>query len=296
MGKTALFQNCIQSELPPGLKSRLDKRQVTDMAFSPDGTRLAAGGDGRIWIYDVASGAQFAMLSGYTENIRALAFAPNNTLLASGSEDNTLRLWDTATAREVLTLAGDSNLAQALAASSPDGVPLPSWDPRTERLLATSNENPGRVRSLAFSPDGTTLASGSADGRIRLWEVETGAILTSFSVHDGLVLALAFSANGEILASGGSDTLVRLWDLDSQRLIANLRAHTDSINALAFSANGEILASGGRDRYLQLWNVDTKELVSTFPVQEGVIRELTFSPDGGKLMCATREGFLLIRE
>ena len=258
---------------------------------------LAAGGDGRIWIYDVASGAQFAMLSGYTERIRALAFAPDNSLLASGSEDNTLRLWDTATAREVLTLAGDSNLVQALASSSPDGIPLPSWDPRTERLLATSNENPGRVRSLAFSPDGKTLASGSADGRVRLWEVETGGILTSFSTHDGLVLALAFSVNGEVLASGGSDTLVRLWDLDSQHLIANLRAHTDSINALAFSNDGEILANVVVEiatcNY-GMWIL--KNLCQHFRSQEGIIRELIFSPDDEKLMCATQEGLLLVRE
>ena len=144
MEKTDLFQHCIESEVPRGLKVRLEKGEVTDMAFSPDGTRLAAGGDGRIWIYDTASGSQFAMLSGYTERVRALAFAPDNTLLASGSEDNTLRLWDTATAREVLTLAGNSNLVQALASSSPDGVPLPGWDPRTERLLATATEAPGR--------------------------------------------------------------------------------------------------------------------------------------------------------
>ena len=125
MEKTQLFQNSIQSELPPGLKTRFDRKQVMAITFSPDGTRLAAGGDGRIWIYDTATGAQFAMLSGYTEHMRALAFAPDNSLLASGSEDNTLRLWDTATAREVLTLAGDSNLVNALASSSPDGVPLP---------------------------------------------------------------------------------------------------------------------------------------------------------------------------
>ena len=125
MEKTELFQNCVQSELPPGLRIRFDKKQVMAITFSPDGTRLAAGGDGRIWIYDTATGAQFAMLSGYTERMRALAFAPDNSLLASGSEDNTLRLWDTATAREVLTLAGDSHLVNALASSSPDGVPLP---------------------------------------------------------------------------------------------------------------------------------------------------------------------------
>ena len=161
MNKNRLVQNNIESDLPHGLKLRLDKGEVTDITFSPDGTRLAAGGDGRIWIYDTTSGAQFAMLSGYTETgCRALAFAPDNALLASGSEDNTLRLWDTATARETLTLAGDSNLVQALASSSPDGVPLPGWDPRTERLLAASAEAPGRIRSLTFSPDGATLASG----------------------------------------------------------------------------------------------------------------------------------------
>jgi WD40 repeat protein len=137
MEKINLFQNCIESELPPGLKLRLDKGEVTDITFSPDGTRLAAGGDGRIWIYDTVSGSQFAMLSGYTERVRALAFAPDNSLLASGSEDNTLRLWDTATAREVLTLAGDSNLVQALASSSPDGVPLPGWDPPLNGCLPT---------------------------------------------------------------------------------------------------------------------------------------------------------------
>ena len=80
-----MFQNCVQSELPPGLKIRSDKKQVMALTFSPDGTRLAAGGDGRIWIYDTATGAQFAMLSGYTERMRALAFAPDNSLLASGS-------------------------------------------------------------------------------------------------------------------------------------------------------------------------------------------------------------------
>ena len=236
------------------------------------------------------------MLSGYTERVRAVAFAPDNSLLASGSEDNTLRLWDTVTARETLTLAGDSNLVQALASSSPDGVPLPGWDPRTEQLLANATEAPGRIRSLAFSPDGTTLASGSADGKIRLWEVETGRSLSSFSAHDGLVLALAFSPHGKVLASGGSDTLVRVWDVDSEHLLSILRGHTDSVDTVAFAGDGELLASGGRDRHIQLWDVGTDDLITSFQVKEGAIRELMFSTDSEKLLCVTQEGSLLVRE
>ena len=215
MEKTELFQNCIQSELPPGLKARFDKKQVMAITFSPDGTRLAAGGDGRIWIYDTDSGAQFAMLSGYTERMRALAFAPDNSLLASGSEDNTLRLWDTATAREVLTLAGDSNLVNALASSSPDGVPLPGWDPRTERLLASSTEAPGRIRSLAFRPMEQHSPVGVQTARFVCGKSKRVGYFPPFSAHDGLVLTLAFSpvCRGEVtsplLASGGSDTLVK---------------------------------------------------------------------------------------
>ena len=205
---------------------------------------------------------------------------------------NTLRLWDTATARETLTLAGDSNLVQALASSSPDGVPLPGWDPRTERLLAASAEAPGRIRSLAFSPDGTTLASGSADGKIRLWEVETGRFLSSFSAHDGLVLALAFSTqNKNVLASGGSDTLVRLWDVDSERVLSVLRGHTDSVDTVAFSGDGELLVSGGRDRHIQLWNVVDDNLIASLPIQEGAIRELMFSTDSEKFAVRDAGGF-----
>ena len=295
MGKTAPFQNCTTSALPPGLKTRFEREQVMSVSFSPDGTRIAAGGDGRIWIYDTLSGTQFAMLSDYTELVRALAFAPDNSLLASGSTDSTLRFWDTTAAREVLTLAGDSNLINALAASSPDGVPMPGWDPRTERLLAASPEDPGRIRSLAFSPDGATLASGSADGKIRLWEVETGRLRSTFSAHDGLVLALAFSPDSETLTSGGSDTLIRRWEFGRQHLISVLRGHTASVNALAFSTDAELLVSGGRDACVQLWEMDDADPIATFQVEE-YVQALAFSADDEKLMYVTQAGSLFVRE
>ncbi len=276
MEQTQFFNNCTQSALPPGLDVRFNKNRVAAITFSPDGTRLAAGGDGRIWIYDVTRGVQFAMLSGHTDRVRALAFTPDNGTLVSGGEDRTLRLWDIETAQETSALTENaSNLVNALA-SSPDGVPLSGWHEGTGRFLAALTADPGQVRALAFGPDGTVFASGGTDGKIRVWDLETGHELLSISAHDGLVLALAFSPDGKHLASGGSDAIVRLWELDSKRLLSTLTGHRDSINALAFSIEGGILASGGRDDSIRVWDAHAQNLISTLPVQAKHVWELAF--------------------
>ena len=301
MEQIQLFNNCTQSALPPGLDVRFNKNRVAAITFSPDGTRLAAGGEGRIWIYDVTRGVQFAMLSGHTDRVRALAFAPDNGTIVSGGEDHTLRLWDIETAQETSALAENtSNLVNALA-SSPDGVPLSGWHEGTERFLATLTADPGQVRALVFLPDGTRFASGGSDGKIRVWDLETGNQLFSLSAHDGLVLALAVSPDGKRLASGGSDAVVRLWELESKRLLSTLTGHRDSINALAFSIDGGILASGGRDESVRLWDAPAKDLISTLPVEAGHVWELAFwqkarDDNGQQLGIVGRRGTFFITE
>ncbi len=298
MERTQFLDNCTEIELPPGLKTRLDKNQVTEMAFSPDGTRLAAGGAGRIWVYDADSGAQFAMLPGHTDRIRALAFAPDSRLLATASDDNTLRLWDTDTAREVPNLTVYSNFIQAFGASR-EGTAPPAQDKGTAHLPGAFSDAPEDTGALAFAPDSTALASGSADGKIRLWELETGRMQFSLPTDQGGVLALAFSPERKILASGGSDTLVRLWDVDSRRLLSTLTGHTGSVNALAFSIDGEILASGGRDAHVRLWDVGAGSLMSTLPARDEAVWELAFIEKKGvgqRLCVCAEDGSLLIME
>lgn len=291
--------NCTHSQLPAGLQSRLSQNQVTALAFSPDGTKIAAGGERRIWIYRLDTGAQFAMLPGHTARIRALAFAQDNRSLASGCEDNTLWLWDTDTAREISLLAGHAAMIDA-SAVTPDGMPIPAWD----EVLPTFTESPGRVRSLAFAA-GSILASGGTDGKIRVWNLDTGYRLQTLAAHDGLVLALAFSADGKRLVSSSSDTTVRLWDTESYELLATLISHADSVHAVAFSPDGTNLASGGKDRRLRMWHLPSLSeprgsdaaperaniAVSKLPAQKSAIRALAFTQEG-QLMSANHDGTL----
>jgi WD40 repeat protein/serine/threonine protein kinase len=149
-----------------------------DLAFHPDGTQLAAGGDDQlIHVWDVARRIEIATLSGHRQSVYRLTFSPAGSLLASGAFDHTVRLWDTRSARELAVLPCDSN-----------------------------------VYGLAFTPDGTRLAVGCADNTIRLWDVARRKQVAELRGHNAYVHALAFSPDGTQLVSGSGDWTVRIWD------------------------------------------------------------------------------------
>lgn len=294
-----MFDNKTQKQLPQGLTERISKKQVSVLSFSSDKSRLAAGGDGRIWVYDLSTEAQFAVLSGHTDQIRSLTFAPDNRTLASSSEDSSLRLWDTDSSNEIATLAGEPSSFTTALASSPDGVPLTGWNEETARLLSNTTSDPARIRTLTFSTDGSLLVSGGTDGKIRVWEVETGRELFSFAGHDGLVLSLAFSPDGKYLASGGSDATVRLWEWEDKHLLSIWTGHSDSVSALTISSDCTTLASGGRDPQIILWNIKALGRMGHISGVEGYIWEMEFWQTEDKkeqLVTVNRDGELYIRE
>jgi len=139
------------------------------------------------------------------------------------------------------------------------------------------------VASVAFSPDGQTLASGSWDGTVRLWRVADGALLRTLEGHTDWVRSVAFSPDGQTLASGSDDHTVRLWRAADGALLRTLEGHTGWVLSVAFSPDGQTLASGSVDGTVRLWRVADGALLRTLEGHTGPVWSVAFSPDGQTL-------------
>jgi WD40 repeat protein len=138
----------------------------------------------------------------------------------------------------------------------------------------------GSVESVAFSPDGKILASGSRDDTIKLWDVATGREIRTLQGHTGDVNSVAFSPDGKVLASGSWDKTIKLWDVATGTLLRTLKGHTDYVRSVAFSPDGKVLASGSFDNTIKLWDVATGREIRTLSGHTLDVASVAFSPDG----------------
>src|SRR6266540_3343800 len=146
--------------------------------------------------------------------------------------------------------------------------------------------NSGIVYSVAFSPDGKTLASGSGDNTIRLWDVGAGRLIRSLAGHGGAVRSVAFSPDGKMMASSseeGNESALRLWDVNTGRLIRSFEERNQWVPSVAFSPDGKMIASGSHEQVVKLWDVGTGNLIHSFEGQNYEVHSVAFSPDGKTL-------------
>jgi len=143
----------------------------------------------------------------------------------------------------------------------------------------------GAVRSVAFSPDGQTLATASEDSTVKLWRVSDGALVRTLSGHEGYVNSVAFSPDGQMVASASHDKTIRLWRVSDGVLLRTLTGHTRFVTSVAFSPDGQTLASGGGwdDRTVRLWRVSDGALLRTLVGHTDRVNSVAFSPDGQAL-------------
>jgi tetratricopeptide (TPR) repeat protein len=230
-------------------------------------------------------------LGGHLGSVLSVTLSPDGSLLASGSYDKTVRLWEIDTGREMRCLEGHTGYVYGVV-FSPDGSLLASgsydttvrlWEVETGREVCLLKGHTGYVYGVAFSPDGSLLASASGDNTVRLWEVETGRAWRRLEGHTGYVSSVAFSPDGSLLASASQDNTVRLWEIDTGREVHRLERHTGSVGSVAFSPDGVLLASGSEDRTVRLWEVETGWEVRLLKGHTGSVGSVAFSPDGSLL-------------
>ncbi len=288
--------------LREGAKARLRKGQIIgNVAYSPNGSKLAVAGSTGVWIYDAQTGEELDLLSGHTRAVRSVSFSPDGSTIASGSYDTTIRLWNVTDGTHIRTLSGHTGLVYSVS-FSPDGSTIVSgsrqeirlWQADTGRHIRTLSGHTWNVYSVSFSPDGSTIASGSYDNTIRLWQADTGTLIRTLSGHTDWVYSVSFSPDGTIIASGSYDNTIRLWQADTGTLIRTLSGHTRAVLSVSFSPDGSTIASGSYDNTIRLWQADTGTHIRTLSGHTRAVLSVSFSPDGTIIASASEDGTILL--
>jgi len=206
---------------------------------------------------------------GHSSYVNSVAFSPDGRLALSGSWDNTLKLWEVKSGREIRSFNGHSSIVYSVA-FSPDGrlalsgsyKEMKLWEVKSGREIRFFNGHSSIVYSVAFSPDGRLALLGSRDKTLKLWEVKSGREIRSFNGHSDWVGSVAFSPDGRLALSGSHDNTLKLWEVKSGREIRSFNGHSDDVWSVAFSPDGRLALSGSEDGSSRLWNVQTGEEVA----------------------------------
>ncbi len=280
--------------LPTGVSST---RGV--VAYSPDGKFLAVGYEADVGLWDVAARKQVRRLTGFAGGLSSLSFSADGKRLAAGTNQG-VAIWDTESGLPRPDL-GHGYSVDALE-FTPDGRTVATgagytdatvrmWDAFTGQAKGCWRGHREGVEALAYSPDGTLLASGSQDTTVRLWDTATGKQVGSLKAFDGMIYTLAFSPDGKTLAAGGKRKVVHFWDVATRQQVRAIDNPGGLTLKLAFSRDGKLLATRGFDEdSVRVWDVATGTELRQIRGVKGGCPKVCFAPDNRTLAVNCDDG------
>lgn len=286
---------------PAGIVRRLE--------FSPDGKYFATGGgvmERVVKVWDLRSGEIIRRLEGHTDQLDALAYSPDGTKLLSGARNGELILWDANTGAEIQRFVAHADAVNAvaftadgeMAASGGSDIGIVLWNVATGEELGRIET--GVTYSVAFSPDGLTLASGTGAGSagvISLWDVsgtqDTGDEIRRFVGHTSSATALAFTPDGRMILSGSNDTTLRLWYVNSAAETLRIQ-NNEGIESAVYSPDETTALAGLRGLDAVLWDLESGEEIRRLVGHEDYPRSVAFTPDGTRAVTGSLDGTLIV--
>lgn len=286
-----------------------DAGWIRDVAFSPTEDLLAFGTqDGAVQVVQIHSISEMAFQwrQEQSAQISSIAFNYDGTLLASGSVDGTITVWDVSTGNVITSLNGhDGKISggvlglsfhpsrNLLASSSGDmqqsDNTVKLWDLESESPENVLSGHNWQVTDVAFSPDGQLLASSDGEGAINIWGVAMGQLLHSIEEHQDWVLDIQFNPAGDSLVSVGRDKNVFIWDIPSGDLIASFHGHTNAVYSANFNSDGTLLITSDGDGLVLGWNVATGEQLLTLQAHKLPIVAAVLNSEGNLLVTGSTD-------
>jgi WD40 repeat protein len=292
---------------------------INSVVFSPDGKYVVSGSeDGTARVWETVTRNEVTRMT-HDEWVEVVAFSPDGKYVVSGSNDGTARVWNTFTGEEVANRKHNYGVDKV--SFSPDGKYVLSagcdkfgndsyctestahiWEAVTGNEIALIAPD-SYLNSVAFSPDGKYVISGSDDGTARMWNAASGNEI-ALMTHESYVVAVAFSPDGKYVVSGSNDGTARVWEAITGKEIARM-THESYVNFVAFSPDGKYVVSAGCDHLdtegfcttstARVWETLTGKEIARM-IHEGYVYSVSFSPDSLYVVSRGKNNFVLVWE
>jgi len=226
-------------------------------------------------------------LSSHSRDVNAVTFSRDDSFLASGGGDRTVRLWEVGTQQLLHTMehgewVNDVAFAPSgqAVASVARGGSIKIWSVKTGQQIGAVQAHPKNATSLTFSPDGARVVSGGDEGAIRVFNLREKKMTGGVNAHSGWVWHLAFTSRGDRLVSAGGDHVARVWRLGSKEKAITLEGHKDEVLYASFSPDDRFVVTAAKDGAVSIWESETGRQIHSFQAHEGAVNAVNFSPDG----------------